>query len=308
MRHHEWPRRPLLICESQELDSKLTHHVAVERYKIRDPKAVKNREQQHWIFRRLSERFSLFDQQSCPLNSRPSFRRRVAADMEEWGYECNLKLDFFTTQGGRWGQGCDLVEPTPAASRGWENSRPIAAPICANSLAGPRRSSRAINDACKLAGTLRAGDGIAATVRRASSSPSASSTALVISSTNRGMPSVRSRISAITSAGSSLFPTRRAMRAATSPFPSRLSVTLVTCEFSAHGALNSGRKVTMSSAGTVFIRSTVRFNNSRLVGSAQCTSSKTIRTGCWVANLTACAVSASSVLCLRCCGVSSSKG
>jgi hypothetical protein len=42
MRHHEWPRRPLLVCESQELDSKLTHHVAVKRYKIRDPKAVKN--------------------------------------------------------------------------------------------------------------------------------------------------------------------------------------------------------------------------------------------------------------------------
>jgi hypothetical protein len=44
MRHHEWPRRPLLVCESQELDSKLTHHVAVKRHKIRDPKAVKNRE------------------------------------------------------------------------------------------------------------------------------------------------------------------------------------------------------------------------------------------------------------------------
>jgi hypothetical protein len=30
--------------------------------------------------------------------------------MEEWGYECNLKLDFLAAQGGRWGQGCDLVE------------------------------------------------------------------------------------------------------------------------------------------------------------------------------------------------------
>src|SRR6266567_5947274 len=128
MRHHEWPRRPLLICESQEFDSKLTHHVAVERDKIRDPKAVKNREQQHWIFRRLSERFSLFDQQSCPLNSRPGFRRRVAADMEEWGYECNLKLDFFTTQGGRWGQGCDLVERTPELFRGFDQRRALRRP------------------------------------------------------------------------------------------------------------------------------------------------------------------------------------
>ena len=88
---------------------------------------------------------------------------------------------------------------TTKASRAWENSRPIAAPICATSLAGPSRSSRAISDACKLAGTARAGDGTAATVRRAAPSLSASSTAFVISSTNRGMPSVRSTISAITS-------------------------------------------------------------------------------------------------------------
>ena len=33
------------------------------------------------------------------------------------------------------------------------NSRPIAAPICATSLAGPSRSSRAIREACRLAGT-----------------------------------------------------------------------------------------------------------------------------------------------------------
>src|SRR5262244_3103992 len=33
---------------------------------------------------------------------------------------------------------------TTAASRACENSRPIAAPICASSLAGPSRSSRAI--------------------------------------------------------------------------------------------------------------------------------------------------------------------
>src|SRR6266487_3448758 len=57
---------------------------------------------------------------------------------------------------------------TTAANRGWENSRPIAAPICANSLAGPSRSSRAINDACKLAGTANAGEGTKAAARRAS--------------------------------------------------------------------------------------------------------------------------------------------
>jgi hypothetical protein len=63
-----------------------------------------------------------------------------------------------------------------------ENSRPIAAPICATSLPEPSRSSRAIREACKLAGTASTGDGIAATARSDAPSPSASSTALVISS------------------------------------------------------------------------------------------------------------------------------
>src|SRR5215831_9428197 len=144
MPHHEWPRRFLLICEGQEFDSKLTHHVAVERDKVRDPKAVKNREQQQWIFRWLSERFSLLDQQTCPLHGRPGFRRRVAADMEEWGYECNLKLDFFATQDGRGGQGCDLVERTPELFGGLNKRRALRrpqsgfAPKCCGFLDLPR--------------------------------------------------------------------------------------------------------------------------------------------------------------------------
>src|SRR5262249_60037008 len=47
------------------------------------------------------------------------------------------------------------------ASGAWEKSRPIVAPICATSLAAPSRSSRAISDACKLAGTAEAGNGTA---------------------------------------------------------------------------------------------------------------------------------------------------
>src|SRR5262245_60614803 len=128
MPHHEWPRRPLLICEGQELDSQLTHHVAVERYKVADPKAVKNRKQQQWIFRRLCERFSLFDQQTCPLHGRPGFRRRVAAALEEWGYECNLKLDFFATQGVRGGQTRNLVKRTPELLRGFDQGRALRRP------------------------------------------------------------------------------------------------------------------------------------------------------------------------------------
>ena len=62
MPEHERYRRPLLFCERQELGRKLTHHVAVERYKVRGPEAVKDGKQQQWIFGRLSERFSLLDQ------------------------------------------------------------------------------------------------------------------------------------------------------------------------------------------------------------------------------------------------------
>ena len=184
----------------------------------------------------------------------------------------------------------------------------MAAPICATSLGGPSRSSRAISDACKLEGTARAGEGTAATVRRASPSLSASSTAFVISSTNRGMPSVRSKISAITSAGSSLLPTRRATMAAASRSPSRLSARLVTCDRPAHGALNSGRKVTMSSAGRVLIWSTALPKASRLVGSDQCASSKIISTGLERASASTCEPSACKVCCRRCSGDRSSAG
>ena len=67
--------RPLLLGERQKLRGKVAHHIAVERYKVRDPEAVEDREQQQRVFGRLSERFSLFDQQTCPLRSRLGFRR-----------------------------------------------------------------------------------------------------------------------------------------------------------------------------------------------------------------------------------------
>ena len=35
-----------------------------------------------------------------------------------------------------------------------EKSRPITAPICATSRAGPRRSSRAVNDCCNVGGIV----------------------------------------------------------------------------------------------------------------------------------------------------------
>ena len=86
---------------------------------------------------------------------------------------------------------CALQPPVESC----ENSRPITAPICATSLAGPSRSSRAISEACKLAGTATAGDGAIEIACAAAASLPVSNTALVISSTNSGMPSVRSMMS-----------------------------------------------------------------------------------------------------------------
>src|ERR1700745_4393773 len=48
--------------------------------------------------------------------------------MEEWGYECNLKLDFFATQGARGGQGRGVCERTRELFRGFEQCRALRRP------------------------------------------------------------------------------------------------------------------------------------------------------------------------------------
>src|SRR6516162_407840 len=70
----------------------------------------------------------------------------------------------------------------------------MAAPTCATFLAvGPSRSRRPSNEACKVAGTASEDGGTAAIDTWPRSAP-ASTTALVISSTKSGTPSVRSTI------------------------------------------------------------------------------------------------------------------
>ena len=103
--------------------------VAVERHKVRDPEAVEDREQQQRVFGRLSERFSLFDQQTCPLRSRLGFRRSIPFDMHEWGYERDLKLDLLATQRGRGGQGRDLVERARELLYGFDQRRALQRPL-----------------------------------------------------------------------------------------------------------------------------------------------------------------------------------
>src|SRR5208282_1003573 len=85
MPDHERDCRSFLFRERHVLRRKLTHYIAVERDVVGDTDAGEDREQQHWILERLSQCFSLFDQQPCPLCSRLSFRSSVPFERHERG-------------------------------------------------------------------------------------------------------------------------------------------------------------------------------------------------------------------------------
>jgi hypothetical protein len=98
MPNHERDYRPLLLRERQELRREIANDIAIECQTVRGPEAVEDREQQQRIFRRLSERFSLLDQQTCLLRSRLGFGSGIAFDMDEWSYQRDLQLDLLATQ------------------------------------------------------------------------------------------------------------------------------------------------------------------------------------------------------------------
>ena len=103
---------------------------------------------------------------------------------------------------------------------------------------------------------------------------------------------------------------RRAARswAITSRGASRLSVSAVTCGRPIHGVANSGRTSRPAEPAGCQHCPRARPNNSRLVGSAQCASSKIISTGSDAQSPRSGESSASNVFCRRCCGASSSAG
>src|SRR5262249_2669100 len=98
MSDHEWDCHPLLLSQRQKLRRQAAYNVAAERHKVCDPKGVKDREKQQWIFRTVSHRFSLFDQYTCFLRSRFGFRRSLPFQRYQWGNERDLKLDPFLTE------------------------------------------------------------------------------------------------------------------------------------------------------------------------------------------------------------------
>src|SRR5271165_3229855 len=125
MPDHEWPGRALSFRQRQKSDGKLTHHVTVERDKVRDPQAVKDGEQQERIFRRLSESLGLFDQETRALDRGSGFGRRVAANVEERGYKLHLKLDLIAAQCGCAWQGRDQVERASELFLGFDQGRTL---------------------------------------------------------------------------------------------------------------------------------------------------------------------------------------
>jgi hypothetical protein len=62
----------------------------------------------------------LFDQQTCPLNSRLSFRSSISYDLHQRSNERDLKLDLLTPQRGRGWQSRDLVEGTLELLNGFD--------------------------------------------------------------------------------------------------------------------------------------------------------------------------------------------
>src|SRR5580692_1064351 len=129
MGYQERSRGSLFLGACQELRCKLTHSVAVECDITRDPNAVESGEQQQRVFGRLSERFSLFYQQTCSLRSGRGFRRGIAFDVNERGYERDLKLDLLAPQRGRGGQGRNLAEGASELLYGFDQCRAGERPL-----------------------------------------------------------------------------------------------------------------------------------------------------------------------------------
>ena len=92
-------------------------------------KTEKKPEQQQRVFRSLSERFRLVDQQAGLLHRRFGFRRGIAFHVEERSYEGDLKLDLLTTQRGRGGQDRDLVEGARELRCRFDQRRTLKRPL-----------------------------------------------------------------------------------------------------------------------------------------------------------------------------------
>src|SRR5450631_3518582 len=122
---HERDLGSLFLGKRQDTRGTLARQVAIKPCNVRLPQTVESRKQQQRILGRLTKCFSLFDQQDRPLRGGPGFRGGLPSDILEWVYQCNLKLDFFTTKRRHAGQGRNLSKRTCELLEGLNQRRAL---------------------------------------------------------------------------------------------------------------------------------------------------------------------------------------
>ena len=97
MPNHERDCRSLLLGERQELRRNFAQSVAIKRHKFAIQKPYRTENNNSGSSGGSPERFSLFDQQMCTLDSRLGFRRRVSFDVDQrlmsatWSLICSRR-------------------------------------------------------------------------------------------------------------------------------------------------------------------------------------------------------------------------
>ena len=74
-----------VLSKLQDLGGDIAKYISIECPDTRDEDAVEYRKQQQWVFGRLTERFSFFDEQTCLLYSGLGFRRSISFDVDQRG-------------------------------------------------------------------------------------------------------------------------------------------------------------------------------------------------------------------------------
>ena len=144
-----------------------------------------------------------------------------------------------------------LGRSATAASSAWENSRPMAAPICATSLTRASRSRRASSESCSVAGIASGGRGrelvvVAGVAKQAGLEHRLGQ---LLDEQRHAVGLGHDLLQRPRPAGPVAPTTRGHHGRALSRRLSRLSGSVLTCGCAGHGGVNSGRKVMTSSTG-----------------------------------------------------------
>ena len=120
----------LLLGERQELRRKSQHSVAIKCHKVRDPEAVEDREQQQRVFGRLSASASACSISRCARSTAALVSGAAYPfDMDERGYQRDLKLDLLAAQRRRGRQRRDLIKRARELLYGFNQRRALQRPL-----------------------------------------------------------------------------------------------------------------------------------------------------------------------------------